>query len=116
MSMHEYEWRMNKEELKDGWVHEYVWRMNIDELKDEWVYMNMNGRWIKKNWRMDGCMNINGKRMKNNLRMDGYINGKSMKITKGWMDEYWVCMNKDEDELKDEWVYMNMNGTWMKKN
>ena len=66
MCIHEYEWRMNKEELKDGWVHEYVWRMNIDELKDEWVYMNMNGRWIKKNWRMDGCMNINGKRMKNN--------------------------------------------------
>ena len=32
MSMHEYEWRINKEELKDGWV-----------------YMNMNGGWIKKN-------------------------------------------------------------------
>ena len=33
--MHEYEWRMNKEELKDGWLHEYEWRMNEEELKDE---------------------------------------------------------------------------------
>ena len=25
------------------------------------------------------------------------------------MDEYWVCMNINEEELKDGWVYMNMN-------
>ena len=58
--MHEYEWRMNKEEQKDGWVcmnmnggwmsiHEYEWRMNKKELKDGWVYMNMYGGWMKKN-------------------------------------------------------------------
>jgi len=30
-----------------GWmsIHEYEWRMNKEELKDGWVYMNMNGRW-----------------------------------------------------------------------
>ena len=30
-------------------IHEYEWRMNEEELKDERVYMNMNGGWIKKN-------------------------------------------------------------------
>ena len=33
-----------------------------------------------------------------------------MKITKGWMDEYWVCMNMNEEELMDGWVNMNKNG------
>ena len=32
MNMHEYEWRLNKEELKDGWL-----------------CMIMNGGWVKKN-------------------------------------------------------------------
>ena len=27
----------------------YKWRMNKEELKDGWVYMNMNGGWIKMN-------------------------------------------------------------------
>ena len=49
MCIHEYEWRMNKEELKDGWVHEYEWRMNEEELKDGWVCMNMYGGWMKIN-------------------------------------------------------------------
>ena len=67
MSIHEYEWNMNEEELKDGWVymnmnddewrrtkewisiHEYELRMHKDELKNGWVYMNMNGGWMKKN-------------------------------------------------------------------
>ena len=69
MSMHEYEWRMNEEELKDGWVcmnmygrwmkinermdelsiHEYKWSLNEEELKDGWVCMNMYGGWMKKN-------------------------------------------------------------------
>ena len=48
-SIHEYEWRMNEEELKNGWVHEYELRMNEEELKDGWVCMNMYGEWIKKN-------------------------------------------------------------------
>ena len=57
MSMHEYEWRMNKDELNDGWVymnmnggwmkktkgwmsmHEYERRMNKEELKDGWIWM-----------------------------------------------------------------------------
>ena len=30
-------------------IHEYEWRMNKEELKDGWVYMNMNGGWIKMN-------------------------------------------------------------------
>ena len=40
------EWRIIK-----GWmsIQEYELKMNKEELKDEWVYMNMNGRWIKKN-------------------------------------------------------------------
>ena len=41
----EYEWRITK-----GWmsIHEYECKIN-EELKDGWVYMNMNGRWMKKN-------------------------------------------------------------------
>ena len=30
-------------------IHEYEWRMNEEELKYELVYMNMYGGWIKKN-------------------------------------------------------------------
>ena len=72
-------------------MNEYTWIC----MEDEWVYTIMNERWIKKNLRMDGYMNINGKRIK---------------ITKGWMDEYWVCMNMNEEELMDGWVNMNKNG------
>ena len=40
------EWRRTK-----GWtsIHEYEWRMNKEELKDGWVCMNMYGGWMKKN-------------------------------------------------------------------
>ena len=30
-------------------IHEYEWRMNKNELKDGWVCMNMNEGGIKKN-------------------------------------------------------------------
>jgi len=30
-------------------MHEYEWRMNKEEQKDGWVCMNINGVWIKKN-------------------------------------------------------------------
>ena len=45
MSIHEYEWKMNEEELKDEWVDMNIkWKMNKEELKDDWVDMNMNER------------------------------------------------------------------------
>ena len=43
-------------------MDEYTWIC----MEDEWVYIIMNGRWIKKNLRMDGYMNINGKKNENN--------------------------------------------------
>jgi len=30
-------------------IHEYEWKINKEELKDGWVCMNMNGGWIKMN-------------------------------------------------------------------
>ena len=51
------QWNFNKGKLRDElgrtkeWmsIHEYEWRMNEEELKYELVYMNMYGGWIKKN-------------------------------------------------------------------
>ena len=51
--MNEYTWIWMEDEWRRTkvWIsiHEYVWRMNKEELKDGWVYMNMYGGWIKKN-------------------------------------------------------------------
>ena len=87
-----------------GWMimHECVWRMNEEELKDGWVYMNMNGGWIKKNWRMDEYAWI---RMEHKWRR-----------TKGWMRMHKYVWRMNEEELKDGWVCMNMYGGWMKIN
>ena len=49
-------------------MHEYVWRMNEEELNDEWVCINLNAGWTKKNCRMDDyewmCMEDEWRRTK----------------------------------------------------
>ena len=102
--MDEYTWIWMEDEWRTKGrmsIHEYEWKMN-EELKDDWVDMNMNGRWIKNNWRMNEYTWI-------------WMEDEWRRI-KGWMSIHEYEWKMNEEEVKEGWVYMNMNGRWMKKN